>query len=134
MRRFKWTDKYRIGIEEIDHQHMEIFDAINKLYEHLTSSSGDNSGFETVLLKLKKYIDNHFSTEMKYFVIFNYHNLSHHNKEHQQFSEKIMSYCNMDILSNKDKHDLYYILETWFEKHILNSDMDFRDSISFNNK
>jgi len=130
MKKIKWSDKYKTGISDIDEQHEKIFSIINRLYDHI--KNGIQERPDEILKDLDDYISIHFSTEMKFFVIYNYPEAAKHNDKHSQFSDKLRTYTSNMEITSKELHNLYYLLESWFETHILTIDMAFRDYMKFN--
>ena len=128
---YVWKKEYETGIEEIDRQHRGLFKNIDKLL--LAIYQGKE---EAELYKLGKfmmdYIEEHFTQEEDWMRASNYPELENHINEHknfvklyQEFKEE-MDYKGPSIyLANR----MLKALRSWWEVHILKSDMLYRSYV-----
>ncbi len=84
----KWDKEILTGIKEIDDQHKELFQKINKLIENLEVDGSDENFFNAIDF-LKRYAFEHFESEEKYFAEIDYPNKEEHEQEHEEFVQKI---------------------------------------------
>ena len=59
---FNWSEKFILGIPEIDQQHKQIVDLINKLSD-LRNKEADNEGLDELINELISYTKTHLSYE-----------------------------------------------------------------------
>lgn len=84
--KFKWDPaKLSLGIDSIDQQHQEIFDAANKLVRDLLAGTATESLSE-VMKFLRNHTDHHFADEEALMEKINYPELEKHRQNHQAFS------------------------------------------------
>ncbi len=113
------------GINDIDKQHQEIIDEINKLHEAFKVGRG-REYVKEVLDFLEGYINTHFRTEEKAMTEFNYprHAMMAHIRQHKDLTEKYKEIKKeflegrmlLSTLLTKD------ILSLWWVTHIKNTD------------
>ncbi|MCF6185117.1 MAG: bacteriohemerythrin [Bacteroidales bacterium] len=120
-----WDKKYETGIEKIDKQHKELFDIINKLHKNVIIEK-DGSLVNELLMELKIFTINHFSTEEKLFKKYNYPQEADHLKTHQIFT-KMISDNLFDVTSTRltQGYKILDFLKGWLIKHILVHDMEY---------
>ena len=58
----KWSPEYAIGVEIIDNQHKELFNAVNNLLEACSQGKGKEEAGR-ILEFLENYVVEHFQTE-----------------------------------------------------------------------
>lgn len=128
-----WQDSDSVGVKELDDQHKEIFSIGNHLYD-LVSRSETKENIESVLNDLSKSVFHHFSTEEKYFDLYQYDQKILHTKLHQayaqkmdQFSEQIKQNFSLDLMN-----EIINFTKSWWINHIDNEDKKY--SKYFNQK
>jgi hemerythrin-like metal-binding protein len=79
-----------------------------------------------ILNELIEYAGYHFSTEEKYFILFNYEYADEHIGEHQKFVEKVTDlqkkYVDHEI---EISFELIDFLEDWLLDHLLTTDQKY---------
>ncbi len=123
--RLTWTDELKTRINEIDKQHQEIINVINKLHEAFKEGRG-REYIKEVLDFLEDYINTHFKTEEKAMTEFNYprHAMMAHIRQHEDLTEKYRELKKeflegrmlLSTLLTKE------ILNLWWLTHIKNTD------------
>jgi len=83
-----WQDTDSVGVKELDNQHQEIFSISNRLYD-LINQSQKKEDFIAVLNELNNHVSQHFSTEEKYFDLYQYDQGIFHTKLHQFYSQRM---------------------------------------------
>jgi len=121
----EWNKKYLTDIEKIDEQHKILVDIINKLHHDIIINK-DGSIINDLLMDLKIYTINHFSTEEKLLKKYNYPAKDEHIEEHQKFMNKISEIL-FDVSSaNLTKgYCLIEFLKEWITEHVLILDMEY---------
>ena len=124
MTRIKWSKTYSVGVEEIDHQHKQLFEMINNYQDSLDAA--DNTAPKKLLTNLMEYALTHFGTEEKYFEIFQYSGSEIHIKQHQEFETKVREfiklYQSMKIFNSST---VLHFLKNWIINHVLISDKKY---------
>ncbi len=121
----KWKDEYNLGIKQIDEQHKNLVSVMNNLYEIINEEFGLD-GTKKIFEELKKYSEQHFSLEEKYFDEFGFKNAEHHKQHHRFFREKIIELSEEGRLEQIPAcFSLIDFLEDWFLNHVTNEDREY---------
>ena len=80
----QWRESYAIGIEEIDEQHKQLFEAIDKLFAACTQGKGKEQVGDTLKF-LEEYTVVHFTDEQKLHIKHNYPERISHRQVHDNF-------------------------------------------------
>jgi hemerythrin len=122
----KWTDRYSVGVEEIDNQHKQLVSLLNDLFNAMRVGQA-NAVLGGIINQMIRYAQIHFATEEKYFDEFGFEFAADHKAEHQQFVEKVV-----DFKREFDKGNIvlsmkvFNFLKSWLNDHILNEDQKYR--------
>jgi hemerythrin len=84
-----WTEALSTGIETIDSQHREIFDAVNSLIDAIEAGEGEK-GTAEILAYLDGYVSHHFALEELHMLRHGYPGYGGHRKAHQDFAEDFL--------------------------------------------
>jgi len=124
---FKWDDKYSVGIQSIDNQHKEIFEALNRLLEAMKMGQGSDVT-DQIILELERYAVNHFQKEEFFFQRFNFQGSTEHITEHQNFIKKV-AFLKSELKSGKLtlSFELLNFLKEWIDHHILVVDKQYSE-------
>ncbi|QHI69464.1 bacteriohemerythrin [Tichowtungia aerotolerans] len=127
MEKINWTDKFNIGHPEIDRQHRQLIEMLNRL----TGTPDVTTSSETVsdiLHNMTQYAQIHFRTEENLLKTVEYPDLKAHKKEHLAYRKKIVDLCKHTMLGFHDvPEELLRYLHDWWSDHILVEDMKYRD-------
>lgn len=114
----EWKEEYSVNVKEIDNQHKDFVDLVNRLYTAINEKK-IKENIEDIFEELIKFSKYHFSTEEKYFDKFNYEFKGFHKSEHNMFIEKILKlqkqYKDDEITIS---FELVDFLEDWFLGHL----------------
>lgn len=127
-----WNESLKLGIDTIDTQHREIFDAINKLMASFDEGKEKESVYE-VLEFIEAYVHKHFSTEEFYLKKYNYPEADLHIKMHKAFSDKLTEYkthYKRTGLTRLAALEMNNILIQWWNNHISKTDFKYISHIS----
>lgn len=117
-----WSDRYNLGVAEIDAQHKKMIGIINKLYQAMEAFT-EKEQLNAILKELNDYADYHFGTEERHFIEFEYEHSAEHIKAHNAYREKITKfsedYYNDAVMLPFEMMDF---LGEWWTKHILGID------------
>jgi len=82
-----WSSALAVGIDEIDDQHRELFERINKMLD-IIGRSGESKDMGQVMSFLEDYIVSHFAMEEGWMIRFNYPDFQQHKERHEGFSRE----------------------------------------------
>lgn len=119
-----WKDSYRLGVERIDNQHMELFHMTENLVNAVENGASVEV-YQEILGFLKDYVIYHFKDEEAYQASIHYSGLEDHRKEHQQFTQTVLNYEKLlteNGFNNKTMKDLAGVVTTWLIYHVTDSD------------
>lgn len=80
----QWNDALSTTIGEIDNQHRELIERINRLLAAFSRTTGREE-MERIVQFLADYVVLHFGTEERYMQKFGYTNFTQHKAQHEQF-------------------------------------------------
>lgn len=127
MAEISWSEKQAVGIESIDSQHKELFDAVGEIEETMTRNAGSA---ETVALlqKLASGAGKHFADEEALMRAAKYPGIILHEANHQRLMQKIDAFVARykRIGAPLDKYALDF-LRDWLVYHIENDDLRLGD-------
>lgn len=84
----EWTERLRVGVEEIDNQHKELFKRINNLLDACTQGKGKDEVLNTLRF-LDDYVTVHFTAEERLQQKYNYPDYVSHKAQHAEFIKNI---------------------------------------------
>ena len=127
----EWSsDKFSVGIDEIDEQHKKWIELINKLHNSLIAHDSSMSQ-EQAIKEMMDYTRFHFNHEEKIMRDVQYPGYEKHKTEHELFILKIEK-LEQDISKGSFvlKTRIMSILKHWLEEHICAADKDYGAFIS----
>ena len=119
-----WKDSYRLGVDRIDEQHMELF----RMTEELVTAAKNGATVETfqkILAFLKDYVIYHFRDEEAYQASIGYSGLEAHREEHRQFTQTVLNYekrLTENGFDVKIIKDLAGTVTAWLIYHVVDTD------------
>jgi hemerythrin len=121
----RWSDEYSVCIKEIDEQHKQLFDLINKLHDAMKETKANNI-LGKVIKDLVSYTKYHFSSEEILLKNCNYPNFEQHKLLHDEFFKRIKEieekYFNDSVSLSQEV--LQYLID-WLVYHIKNTDKQY---------
>ncbi len=120
---FEWSKAVETGHDQIDSEHMKLFDLLSTLNKIVNGSVNDS--ITSVIGELKLYTVNHFRSEELLMESIKYEDIHIHKKSHAWFIQKleqISSDKNMDVGTAKNCLELIY---DWLFSHICSFDIAF---------
>jgi len=121
---FNWISDYSVHVDEIDNQHKELINRVDKLLEACNQGAG-KTVLPEILDFLGNYVVEHFSTEERLMQQYNYPDYSMHKQEHENF---IKSYSELKKYLETNGTGVLSIVKTnrivveWLKNHILGTD------------
>lgn len=119
-----WKDSYRLGVDRIDNQHIELF----RMTEDLVNAVKDGASVEAyqkALGFLKDYVIYHFRDEEAYQASINYSGIAAHKAEHRQFTQTVLNYEKRlaeNGFDEKTMKDLAGTVTAWLIYHVVDTD------------
>ncbi|AEH45924.1 hemerythrin-like metal-binding protein [Thermodesulfatator indicus DSM 15286] len=129
----KWQDEFLTGVSQIDAQHQQLIETLNRLHVLLRNKNPSKEEIDSVLNFLTQYTVDHFGTEehlMKTTPGFPEDLKERHFKQHRYFIDKVQEF--RGVLEdyhqgqNERRHvlDLFAFLSYWLCEHILKIDKE----------
>ena len=112
-----WERRYSVGIEAVDHEHRELVDLINRLYEE-ARARGSKVAVLGFFGDLFKAISSHFALEESLMREHGYGQLIQHKNDHERLLDEIR-----DIMEDYETTDVFddqllaQRLDSWFSRH-----------------
>lgn len=116
-----WKDKYCIGIEEIDKQHMDFVKLINR-FMVLFGSGGHINLQDRVLLEILKYAEYHFVSEENIMIFYNYPDHATQKEAHDVLVRLLKRKSFGLKMGSVNGSDLIRFLINWFMHHTQEED------------
>lgn len=125
MKLIEWTEKYELGIKEIDNQHKGLVILINELFELMSQGKAKNH-LEDIFNHLTDYTKKHFFAEEKLMIKYAYTGYDEHKAEHKIFIEKLGE-LKTDFANGKTTISLEILnfLKDWLLNHIRITDQKY---------
>jgi hemerythrin len=120
-----WTDRYSVGVKEIDDQHKQLIGMINDLHAAMLSMQGKEA-LTNVLHKLANYCVSHFSLEEKLMSDNGYPGYAEHKDKHVKMTIKVQELVGA-VKSGKSTItiDVMNFLKNWLDMHIMGTDKQY---------
>ena len=118
----KWTDKFSIGVAEVDAQHQKLFGLIEKLNESVKTSN-EVRYLVNYLDELIDYTKYHFQSEEKIMAEKDYPKYKMHKLEHEKLTQQAADFRNSVSEGKNIETDKFIeFLFIWLTKHIMDQD------------
>lgn len=119
-----WSSAYSIGLYDIDNQHQELFDLINRLWASAVRRP-DVGEVERIIQELERYTIAHFTAEEAFMRVSGYPELPPHKQAHDAFVQRIAQ-ARADLkIGRVPSLELLHYLKDWLINHILVSDVAY---------
>lgn len=119
-----WKDSYRIGVERIDQQHIELFRMTEELVNAVKNGAAVEE-YQKALAFLKDYVIYHFQDEEGYQASIHYSGMEAHKEEHRQFTQTVLQYekrLTENGFDVKTMKDLAGTVTAWLIYHVVDTD------------
>ena len=120
-----WNDKHSVGVQALDGEHLELYEAINELYAAVLQG-GERSLTGPLLHQVVNRTRAHFSSEEAMLAATNYPDLAAHRLKHQTLVaeiEELVTRFEQDDLTLNDRS--LNFLGYWFNAHTQNDDLPY---------
>ncbi|WP_460165020.1 bacteriohemerythrin [Thermostilla marina] len=123
----QWSDDYLLGIETIDSQHKQFFDAAQRLHDAMVNVEGEDV-VEKAVDFLRSYAQTHFQTEEALMERHGYPRLEEHKRLHAAFFDAMTELVEDLEKFGPNQHLAEQALEIsrdWLLEHILEEDTQY---------
>lgn len=130
MELIEWTDDLSIGHVEIDEQHREWINIINRLNSAILDNKGKAS-IDSLYKGVLYYTNYHFTAEEALMQEASYPDLDNHRKLHAHFKEGILAH--IQVLQSGTQKDAALVmgsLKEWLINHIQKEDSKLKKALS----
>lgn len=123
---FKWSDRFSVGIEEMDQQHKKLIALIDNFYKEKHHNGKNSEALQKTIKELINYTKNHFVIEEKLMQQYKFPEYDLHKFDHESLIDKIarLEKKNLTGVSNITD-DLAILLYDWLLIHILIEDKKY---------
>lgn len=121
---FTWSSVYETGVQPIDVQHRMLMDMVNEMFEALVLD-GSELILDSMLLRLTRYAQRHFSYEEALLERGGDPGLAAHRVEHRELLQRVIDLRTerTNGLTGTDEATLELLCE-WLTEHIRDTDGD----------
>ena len=124
-----WNESFRIGVENIDRQHKELFKKTEELLIEVRNESVEYADRKekciSTILFLKDYAVKHFADEEAYQISINYKDFDAHKKLHEKFVETVLQHekkLTESDFAKTDVSEFAEMLVAWLLYHVVDAD------------
>jgi hemerythrin-like metal-binding protein len=127
METIQWSDKYSVGVEDLDEQHRQIIGMLNRLVSLPETGDTRSETVSEILTTMTHYALEHFKTEERLLKEYDYPNFEEHRREHVDYRKKAIDFSMATSLGVEAVPQilLSYLME-WWTHHILEEDMKYK--------
>ncbi len=121
-----WSDDFKTGDREIDHEHWGLFALIHDLAGK-QAGGADDASIASTIEALVAYVDVHFEHEERLMQRLGYPDFAAHKKAHQALDKRVAEFQTefQNAPHSFDYPAFMAFLSTWLGQHILKQDMAF---------
>ncbi len=123
----KWKDGYKIGHDEIDAQHKQLFSMVNDLL-----AATDTAGLTTGAMALFKYTREHFAHEEQLMRRINYPAMANHQAQHDSLISRLNEVAARIANETINREVLEAFLSDWLLNHIATTDTKLATYVRLN--
>jgi hemerythrin-like metal-binding protein len=127
MEPIQWSEKFSVGVEELDEQHQQIIKMLNRLISTRKTIGTDSEEISDILQEMTPYAQEHFKTEEKLLRAYGYPGLEEQREEHRAYRLKTVNFSTATMIGvNEVPEILIAYLFDWWNHHILDEDMKYK--------
>jgi hemerythrin-like metal-binding protein len=119
----EWRKEFETGVPDVDYEHRELVDLINRLHEHM-SGGGDPARVTEFLGEVFARIAAHFALEESIMRKHAYDEYETHKAEHERLLDEIRDIMDaqQDTASTNYEDSLSSTVRDWFVDHFKSKD------------
>jgi hemerythrin-like metal-binding protein len=119
-----WGPNFELGVPEIDRQHKELVNIINRLAAAMQQGTG-TAIVGKILQEVVSYAQMHFSDEEKLMVRSRYQEHAAHHHTHEDLLKTVRALQTTDASALRVTLETLKFLRAWLTEHIQKSDREF---------
>jgi len=119
-----WSSLLDIGVPEMNHQHQDLLELMNKLHDCFEAKKSFEEQ-KICFLKLKLATIEHFENEEAYMEKINWNKLATHKIIHQRLLQEFCKHEESFIEKQTLTDDFFRFLQFWLSSHIQGIDMEY---------
>jgi hemerythrin len=125
----EWKDEYATGIDDVDEEHKDLIDVINRLHELLLTDDAKLT-VPAFFDRLIKGVSAHFALEERIMGESEYPELAAHREDHERLLDEIRDLVEAFGQAEEiDSVDLAMRLEPWFTHHFATHDLRLHSTL-----
>jgi hemerythrin-like metal-binding protein/PAS domain S-box-containing protein/putative nucleotidyltransferase with HDIG domain len=123
----QWTEKFSVGVRELDQQHQQLIKMLNRLIATQGTITTHSETISDILMAMTRYAQVHFKTEERLMEAYGYPGLEEQKMQHRDFRKNTVGFSTATTFGiNQVPEDLLAYLTNWLVHHILEDDMAYR--------
>jgi hemerythrin-like metal-binding protein len=120
-----WSNAFSVGVKDIDNQHRQLVDILNRLGE-LAQNHAGGADTQPVLNELLQYTVTHFGFEEGLMRQIGYAQYDSHLREHQDLIRQVQVLAQHEAGPNGPQvQELVILVRDWLTSHIMGTDRAF---------
>jgi hemerythrin-like metal-binding protein len=124
-----WDDRYSVGIAAVDHEHRELIELVNTLYDEAVAQRSKDAVLN-FFGDLFKAISVHFALEERFMRERGYDQLRGHKIDHERLLDEIRDIMeDFEAGSQFDDRQLAEALDAWFSRHFESHDARLHNAL-----
>jgi hemerythrin len=123
----QWSDKFSVGVEELDQQHQRMIQMLNRLLSRREQVDTHSETISDLINDMTHYAQEHFTTEEYMMEVYGYPGLEEHKRQHRAYREKVVDFSTAVMVGVETVPErlLAYLID-WWTHHILEEDMKYK--------
>ena len=122
-----WSEKFSVGVKELDEQHRQIIEMLNRLISTPEARDANSETVSEILTAMTRYSLEHFKTEEGLMKAHGYPNLEEHRQEHIAYRRKAIDFSTAATIGVESVPQILIdYLSEWWVHHILDEDMKYK--------
>ena len=133
-----WKERYRIGVEEVDQQHKELFERVQQ-FINIVRGDGEwpakKDEVEKTLEFMKNYVVTHFNSEEEFQKEIDYPDYEKHKEIHEEFKAGIEEYVKRfeeEGITEELAQEFSGKIMTWLINHVAGTDQKIGEYLKEN--
>ena len=123
----QWSEKFSVGVRELDEQHQQLIKLLNLLISTQGTANTRSETISDTLLAMPRYAQAHFKNEERLMEAYGFPGLEEQKIQHRDFRKKTVGFATATTLGmDQIPEDLLKYLSDWLVHHILEDDMAYR--------
>jgi hemerythrin-like metal-binding protein len=127
MEQVQWSEKFSVGVRELDQQHQQLIKLLNLLISTQGTTNTHSETISDTLMAMTRYAQAHFKAEESLMEAHGYPGLEDQKIQHRNFRKNTVNFSIATTLGiDQVPEDLLVYLADWWVHHILEDDMAYR--------